>query len=148
MGILTSRASDISLTDEQLCEAMGYLAREGRMRIEAQVPYGKEGIFQREYPNQRYDKMLSTSDKQSFQLRILMKNTANCPDFLKKEITAGGGANTPGCISRGLFVERIVGEYGFEFGVDVQNVSAIRNKVQYKFPNYVQYFDKGYNTPM
>lgn len=36
-GNINKRASDIILSDQQLCEAMGYLAREGRMRIEAQV---------------------------------------------------------------------------------------------------------------
>lgn len=148
MGILTNRASDIYLNDAELCEAMGYLATPGRMRIEAQVPYGKEMTFEREYPNQAYDSMLSTSDKQSFQLRIMMKNTTNCPSFLRNEITAGGGNNTPGCISRGLFVERIVGEYGFEFTVDNQNVNAIRANVQRRLPGYLSYFDQGYNTPM
>ena len=35
MGILTSRASDISLTDEQLCEAMGYSAgRHGKHNMQ------------------------------------------------------------------------------------------------------------------
>lgn len=148
MGILTKRASDIILSNQQLCEAMGYLAREGRMRIEAQVPYGKEEVFRNAYPDQCYDKMLATSDKHSFQLRIIMKNIANCPAFLKTEISAGGGSNTPGCISRGLFVERIVGEYGFKFGVETQNVHDIRCNVQQRFPNCIQYFDKGYNTPL
>ena len=148
MPILTNRASDIDLSDEQLCEAMGYLATPGRMRIEAQVPYGKEAIFESEYPGQDYDSMLPTSDKQSFQLRIIMKNTANCPDFLAGEITAGGGTNTPGCISRGRFVERIVGEYGFRFTVDRQDVCIIRNNVQREFPTLISYFDQGYNIPM
>ena len=91
MAILTNRATDIYLNNAQLCEAMGYLATPGRMRIEAQVPNGKERIFENEYPGQMYDRMLPTSDKQSFQLRIMMKNTANCPDYLRSEITAGGG---------------------------------------------------------
>lgn len=53
--------------------------------------------------------------------------------LLKTEISAGGGSNTPGCISRGLFVERIVGEYGFKFGVETQNVHDIRCNVQQRF---------------
>ena len=64
------------------------------------------------------------------------------------EITAGGGINTPGCISRGKFVERIVGKYGFKFSVDYQDVSLIRANVQSIHPAYFSYFDKGYNTPM
>ena len=48
MGVLTNRATDIVLTVPEFCEAMGYLATPGRMlRIEAQVPYGKDAIFQR-----------------------------------------------------------------------------------------------------
>ena len=81
MGILTGRASDIYLDAAQLCEAMGYLATPGRMRIEAQVPCGKEYIFEKEYPGQMYDRMRPTSDKRSFQLRIMMRNTTQCPDF-------------------------------------------------------------------
>lgn len=148
MAILTGRASDINLNEDQLCEAMGYLATPGRMRIEAQVPCGKEHIFEREYPGQMYDNMLPTSDKRSFQLRIMMKNTMHCPYFLLREITAGGGNNTPGCISRGKFVEKIVGEYGFRFTVDFQDVNIIRANVQRRHPKCLSYFDKGYNTSM
>lgn len=149
MGVLTSRASDIYLSDQELCEAMGYLATPGRMlRIEAQVPYGKDAIFQREYPGQDYYPMLATSDKQSFQLRIMMNSTNHCPSFLRSEITAGGGNSSAGCISRGKFVERIVGEFGFEFTVDTQNVNRIRSLVLARFPMYIADFDRGYNTPL
>lgn len=148
MGILTRRATDIQLEDEQLCEAVGYLATPGRMRIEAQVPYGKEKIFESAYPGQKYDSMLRTSDKQSFQLRIMLKNRANCPTYLAKEITAGGGLNTAGCISRGLFVERLVNEFGFRFTDDKQDVEIIRRNVKKKFPEYFNYFEQGYNIPM
>ena len=148
MSLLTSRASDIKLSDGELCEAMGYLATPGRMRIEAQVPYGKEERFEREYPGQGYDKMLPSSDKQSFQLRIMLKNRHNCPDYLEKEITAGGGNNTPGCISRGRFVERLVGEIGFRLSTDRQDVNQIRANIQHKLPGYLSKFNDGYNIPM
>jgi len=144
MGVLTSRAKDIYLNDEQLSEALGYLATPGRMRIEAQVPYGKEGIFMREYPGQEYYSMLPTSDKQSFQLRIMMNNTRNCPDFLLKEMSAGGGYDSPGCISRGLFVERIVEDFGFQFTVDYQDVDRIRDCVREYLPRYMDAFERGY----
>lgn len=148
MSLLTNRALDIELSDEELCEAIGYLATPGRMRIEAQVPYGKEERFEREYPGQRYDKMLPSSDKQSFQLRIMLKNRKNCPAYLEREITAGGGNNTPGCISRGRFVERLVGEFGFRFSTDCQDVNQIRDNIQRKLPGYLSKFDDGYNIPM
>lgn len=145
MGVLTNRASDIYLTDEELCEAIGYLATPGRMKIEAQVPNGKEDIFENEYPGQDYYQMLPTSDKQSFQLRIMLNTTRNCPGFLSSEITSGGGYNSPGCISRGLFVERLVGEFGFEFTVDYQDVDRIRRMVSLRYPHLMNCFDKGFN---
>ena len=149
MGVLTSRATDICLSDPEFCEAMGYLATPGRMlRIEAQVPYGKERIFAREYPGQDYYPMLSSSDKQSFQLRIMLNTARNCPAFLASEITAGGGNYSAGCISRGKFVERIVGQFGFKFSVDHQDVNRIRSCVQARYPMYVVDFDRGYNTPL
>ena len=149
MGVLTNRAKDIDLNAQELCEAMGYLATPGRMlRIEAQVPYGKEAIFQKEYPGQEFYHMLESSDKQSFQLRIMLNSTKNCPRFLASEISAGGGSLSAGCISRGKFVERIVKEYGFRFTVDTQDVSAIRQCVQARYPQHVLDFERGYNTPL
>lgn len=149
MGILTERATDIFLTDEEFCEAIGYLATPGRLiRIEAQVPYGKEDIFENNYPGQDYYSMLPTSDKQSFQLRIMLNNNRNCPPFLASEITYGGGFTGAGCISRGLFVERIVEKFGFKFTIECQNIELIRSCVQRQFPEMIAYFERGYNTPL
>lgn len=145
MGVLTPRASDIYLTDVELCEAIGYLATPGRMRIEAQVPYGKELIFERAYPGQQYYPMLPSSDKQSFQLRIMMNTIVNCPPFLRRELSAGGGNTSPGCISRGLFVEKLVEKYGFKFTVDSQDVDLIRERVRFYFPNLMIYFERGFS---
>lgn len=143
MGVLTSRATDIYLTNAQLAETIGYLASPGRMWIEAQVPYGKENKFEREYPNQDYYRMLPTSDKQSFQLRIMMNDTEGCPKYLINEITAGGGIDSPGCISRGAFVERLVGEYGFKFMVDYQDIDLIRDCVKRKLSCNIDDFERG-----
>lgn len=149
MGILTNRATDIILSNEQLCEALGYLATPGRLiRIEAQVPYGKEKMFERNYPGQEYYSMLKETDKQSFQFRIILNNNNECPPFLASEITYGGGFTGVGCISRGLFVERIVEDFGFKFTVENQDVNEIRNRVRARFPTSMSYFDKGYNTSL
>ena len=149
MGVLTNRATDIVLTVPEFCEAMGYLATPGRMlRIEAQVPYGKDAIFQHEYPGQSYYPMLPTSDKQSFQFRILLDSMWNCPPFLITEITKGGGNTAMGCIARGAFIERLVGNFGFEFSVSQQNIARIRACVQAHYPNNMADFDRGYNTPL
>lgn len=149
MGVLTSRASDIYLSDQELCEAVGYLARPGRIiRIEAQVPHAKNHEFEREYPGQDYYWMESWANKQSYQLRIMMNTTRNCPSFLARHITAGGGASSAGCISRGLFVERLVGDFGFKFQTEYQDTAQIRACVEARYPRLVSYFDKGYNTPL
>jgi hypothetical protein len=149
MGVLTSRASDIYLSDEELCEAIGYLATPGRMiRIEAQVPYAKKTEFERAYPGQNYYWMEPWANKQSYQLRILMNRSRNCPAFLASHITAGGGSTADGCISRGLFVENLVEYFGFRFQDDYQDVNRIRNCVQNRFPTLMMYFDRGYNIPL
>ena len=45
--VLTNRAMDIITSEEELCFILGYLATPGRIKyIEAQVPYGKETMFQ------------------------------------------------------------------------------------------------------
>lgn len=65
--VLTSRALDISASEEELCFILGYLATPNRIKyIEAQVPYGKETKFENAYPGQNYDEMKITSD--SFEL--------------------------------------------------------------------------------
>lgn len=149
MGVLTDRALDICLTDSELCEAIGYLASPGRiLRIEAQVPNGKEDKFKAAYPGQEYYHMLPTSDKQSFQLRIMMNTTNNCPDFLDSHITRGGGNTSAGCISRGKFVEKLVGEFGFEFTVGRQDIDKIKKCVQKRYPKYMKDFNRGYDIPL
>lgn len=149
MGVLTKRASDIYLNNQELCEALGYLATPGRMiRIEAQVPYAKKDQFEKVYPGQKYYWMEEWANKQSYQLRIMMNMTRNCPLFLKKHITAGGGNTGNGCISRGLFVENIVENFGFRFQDDYQDTQFIRKCVESRFPTLISYFDKGFNTPL
>lgn len=146
--VLTSRALDISTTEAELCYILGYLATPNRIKyIEAQVPYGKETIFENAYPGQHYDEMKITSDKQSFQFRIILNYNGNCPEILKNALTSGGGAFYNNCISRGRFIERIINEYGFEF-FNQPNVSVIRNSVARRHPGYIQDFDNGYNVPL
>ncbi len=146
--VLTNRALDIILSEKDLCYCLGYLATKGRIKyIEAQVPYGKEKIFESAYYGQKYDKMKLTSDKQSFQFRIILNHTENCPIALRNALTIGGGSYNDNCISRGKFVERIINEYGFEF-FNVPNVKKIRGLVERKHPNYINYFDEGYKVPL
>lgn len=146
--VLTSRALDIVVPEEELCYILGYLATPNRIKyIEAQVPYGKESMFINAYPGQNYDEMKMTSDKQSFQFRIILNYNGNCPPALSNVLTSGGGAFYNNCISRGRFIERIINEYGFEF-FNAPNVSIIRSFVIRKHPRYVQCFDDGYNVPL
>ena len=149
MGVLTNRASNIYLTDQELCEALGYLATPGRIiRIEAQVPYKKKDEFERVYPGQNYYWMQPWANKQSYQLRVMMNSIRNCPQFLLNHITLGGGNTGAGCISRGLFVENMVENFGFRFEDNYQNTTLIRQCVASRFPTLISYFDKGFNTPL
>lgn len=146
--VLTNRAMDITTTEEELCYILGYLATPGRIKyIEAQVPYGKEDKFRRAYPGQNYDEMKSTSDKQSFQFRIILNYNGNCPDPLREALTIGGGAFDNNCISRGRFVEKIINEYGFRF-FDMPDADLIRRNVESRHPNFIDLFDQGYNIPL
>ena len=146
MGVLTLRASDIDLVDEQLCEAVGYLSTPGRIiRIEAQVPYSKIEEFKKAYPRQQFYAMEPWANKQSYQFRILMNSIKNCPEFLLEHITCGGGQTAVGCISRGLFVEKLVEKFGFKFQVEYQNTKEIIKCVEKEFPELMEYFYKGFN---
>lgn len=146
--VLTGRAMDIVTSEKELCYILGYLARPGRIKyIEAQVPYGKENEFMNAYPGADFDKMKITSDKQSFQFRIILNYNGDCPQGLTDALTSGGGPFYKNCISRGRFVERIINEYGFEF-FNAPNPSIIRSIVQRRHSGYLVDFDEGYNIPL
>lgn len=146
--VLTNRALDIATSEAELCFILGYLATPNRIKyIEAQVPYGKETMFENAYPGQDYDEMKITSDKQSFQFRIILNYNGNCPSALAAALTSGGGAFYNNCISRGRFIEKIINEYGFEF-FNAPNEAVIRNLVARRHPRYIQEFDDGYNVPL
>lgn len=146
--VLTERAMDIVTSEQELCYILGYLATPGRIKyIEAQVPYGKENMFINAYPDANYDEMKITSDKQSFQFRIILNYNGDCPEELNEALTSGGGPFHKNCISRGRFVERIINEYGFEF-FNAPNPGIIRNIVQRRHPRYLLDFDEGYNIPL
>lgn len=146
--VLTERAMDIITSEQELCYILGYLATPGRIKyIEAQVPYGKENMFINAYPDANYDEMKMTSDKQSFQFRIILNYNGNCPVALENALTSGGGSFYRNCISRGRFIERIINEYGFEF-FNAPNQIVIRNKVDKKHPDFIEDFNAGYNIPL
>lgn len=146
--VLTSRAMDIETTEKELCYILGYLATPKRIKyIEAQVPYGKEDAFRRAYPGQNFDKMKSTSDKQSYQFRIILNYNGNCPEPLRQALTIGGGAFDNNCISRGRFVEKIINVYGFKF-FDSPDAKLIRHNVEIRHPDCVNLFEQGYSIPL
>ena len=146
--VLTGRATDIYTSEQELCYILGYLARPGRIKyIEAQVPYGKEQKFMNAYPGANFDNMKITSDKQSFQFRIILNYNGNCPQELEEVLTSGGGPFNKNCISRGKFIERIINEYGFEF-FNAPDPNVIRSIVQRKHPGYLIDFEEGYSIPL
>lgn len=146
--VLTGRAMDIVTSEKELCYVLGYLARPGRIKyIEAQVPYGKEHVFMNAYPGADFDRMKISSDKQSFQFRIILNYNGDCPQALEDALTSGGGPFYKNCISRGRFVERIINEYGFEF-FNAPNAILIRDMVSRKHPDFLEDFDAGYDVPL
>ena len=146
--VLTNRATDIIVSDQELCFILGYLATPNRIKyIEAQVPYGKERNFEAAYPGQNYDTMKETSDKQSYQFRIILNYNGNCPPKSESELSTGGGDFYMNCISRGKFIEKIINEYGFEF-FKTPDINRIRTIILKKFPQYISDFESGLNVPL
>ena len=93
------------------------------------------------------DEMKITSDKQSYQFRIILNYNGNCPEPLRQALTIGGGSFQNNCISRGRFVEKIINEYGFRF-FDMPDANLIRHNVEIRHPGCVGWFDRGYNIPL
>ena len=149
MGILGARASDIDMTDEELCEVLGYLATPGRIGyIEAQIPEDRAWEFENEYPGQAYYPIVQgyttggNMMKQGCQFRIYFNNIYNYPQVLEGNFGQGTGAYVAR-INKGAFIEKIILRYGFQFG-HLQNPNLIRQKVIYSFPQYEQAFNRGY----
>lgn len=150
MGIMGNRALDIDVCPEQFCLILGYLASPGRIGfIEAQIPEDKESQFENYYPNQEYYPITQgrtsggNAMKQGSQFRIYLNNIHNCPSALLPFIGEGNAAYCKR-INKGRFIEKIVENYGFQFR-HIQDVECIRHKVQERYPQYINYFDQGYN---
>lgn len=137
-------------SDDELFEVVGYLAKPGRLAgIWAEIPSDdREADFKYLFPGQPYMPITMTTtpsgrpSKFSPQFRINLANLTNCPAILKSAIGKGLGSSIVGRINKSKFVVQLVHFFGFQFG-DMQNVSAIRNKVtEY---GYAEAFDRGYN---
>ena len=150
MGILGRRAMDIDVSEKDLCLILGYLATPGRVGfIEAQVPEEKVSLFNRAYPNQEWYPITQgeTSSgnvmKQGMQFRIYFNNIYNCPSILLPFIGEGNGTYVKR-INKGRFIEKIIEKYGFCFGHS-QDENLIRKQVLLYHPQYIDFFDEGYN---
>ena len=150
MGILGDRALDINVSEKDLCLILGYLATPGRVGfIEAQIPEEKVGLFNKAYPNQEYYPITQgeTSNgnvmKQGMQFRIYFNNINNCPPILRSFLGEGNGTYVKR-INKGKFIEKIIEKYGFCFG-HVQDEKVIRKQVLRYHPQYIDFFDEGYN---
>lgn len=149
MGILGTKALDIDVSDKDFCLILGYLAAPGRVGfIEAQIPEDKVQQFRRAYPGQEYYPIVQgkTSGgnkmKQGCQFRIYFNDIRNCPTVLEDYIGEGNNAYCKR-INKGKFIEKIVENYGFQFG-HYQDAVLIRDKVLNDFPQYIDEFDRGY----
>lgn len=136
-------------SDAELFEAIGYMARPGRVSsIEAEVPKdGRDDTFEALFPGQKYrpielgDTPSGLPNKLSPQFRINFASVRNCPKTLKANMGAGNG----GCVARinkSRFVMDMVQNYGFRFG-DSQNVSAIRKIAEAR--GRLSDFERGYS---
>ena len=137
-------------SDDELFEVVGYLAKPGRLAgIWAEIPSDdREADFKRLFPGQPYMPITMTTtpsgrpSKFSPQFRINLANMTNCPAILLPAIGKGLGSSIVGRINKSKFVVQLVHFFGFQFG-DMQNVSAIRNKVDEY--GYTKSFNRGYN---
>lgn len=150
MPLLSSRALDIDVNIADFCLILGYLCAPGRVGlIEAQIPQEKAFAFEREFPNEEYYPITQGKTlgghtmKRSHQLRIYFNNINNCPAALSPFL-GKGNASYVKRINKGKFVEKIVKNYGFQFG-EYQDVSAIRAIVARLHPANIADFDRGYN---
>ena len=150
MPLLSDRAFDIPVSDQDLCLILGYLAAPGRIGlIEAQIPEDKRDLFEREFPNAPYFPItqgITTGGnvmKQGCQLRIYFNNIRHCPDVLTPFLGVGNGAYVKR-INKGKFVEKLVRYYGFSFG-DRQNVAAIHDAVRRHHPRFMNEFERGFS---
>lgn len=151
MGILGNRALDIDVSEKEFCLILGYLATPGRVGfIEAQIPEDKVEEFTNNYSEKGYYPITQgeTSGgnqmKQGCQFRIYFNNVNNCPCILKPYLGKGNGTYCKR-INKGKFIEKIIENFGFRFGHN-QDVDLIREKVSRIYPQYMEDFDKGFNS--
>ena len=136
-------------SDAELFEAIGYMARPGRVSsIEAEVPRdGSVDMFEAHFPRQKYrpielgDTPSGMPNKFGSQFRINFASVYNCPQTLKENMGAGNGGCV-GRINKSRFVMDMVTNYGFKFG-DYQDESAIRKIADSK--GHLSDFERGYS---
>lgn len=136
-------------SDAELFEAIGYMARPGRVSsIEAEVPRdGSVDMFEAHFPGQKYrpielgDTPSGMPNKFGSQFRINFASVYNCPQTLKENMGAGNGGCV-GRINKSRFVMDMVTNYGFKFG-DYQDESAIRKIAESK--GHLSDFERGYS---
>ena len=150
LPLIGPRSQTIYFTsDAELFEAIGYMARPGRVSsIEAEVPKdGRDDTFEVLFPGQKYrpielgDTPSGMPNKLSPQFRINFASVRNCPKTLKANMGAGNGGCV-GRINKSRFVMDMVQNYGFRFG-DFQNVSAIRKIAEAR--DHLSDFERGYS---
>ncbi len=136
-------------SDAELFEAIGYMARPGRVSsIEAEVPRdGSVDMFEAHFPRQKYrpielgDTPSGMPNKFGSQFRINFASVYNCPQTLKENMGAGNGGCV-GRINKSRFVMDMVTNYGFKFG-DYQDESVIRKIADSK--GHLSDFERGYS---
>ena len=136
-------------SDAELFEAIGYMARPGRVSsIEAEVPRdGRDDTFEALFSGKKYrhielgDTPSGMPNKLSPQFRSNFVSVFNCPKTLKANMGEGNGGCV-GRINKFRFVMDMVQNYGFKFS-NYRNVSTIRKVADSR--GYLSDFERGYS---
>lgn len=143
------KAESISMSCSQMFEAIGYMAKPGRVSsFEAEIPKdGRDKMFENLFPGQTYrpielgETPSGLPNKLGPQFRINFSSLNNCPAVLRANMRVGNGSCV-GRINKSRFVVDLVQFYGFRFGKN-QDVPAIRKIAEDN--GYLEEFEKGYS---
>lgn len=138
----TPKTNDIAFdSEEELCNALGYLATPGNAVLLAFVPEYNTNQFLHNFGDQPYISVTNKRDtaghliKTPIYCRIQIRNKEHMPEKLKEAL----GKND--IINKDVFVKKLVNSYGFQFGQkqDIDNIRYfinIRNMDENAFDAY------------
>lgn len=137
-------------SNEELFEAIGYLAKPGVIHgIWAEIPASVASAFKQYFSDENIMPITEgttgkgMSNKFGIQCRLNLANVDNCPNIIRNKLAKGLGKQIVNRLNCTLFVLQLIKFFGFHFGNEKQNISAIR-KIATDF-GYLNEFNKGFN---